>query len=60
MTYRVDEMAFLTDYKSDIELASHTQGMGDITYNTYDVINSVCAMTYKQWCVVSQRGCDAI
>ena len=60
MTYRVDDMAVLMSFKSDIELGSHTHIMGDIIYNTYDVINIVCAMTYKQWCVVSKSGCDAI
>ena len=34
--------------------------MGDTIYNTYDVINRVCAMTYKQWCVASKSGCDVI
>ena len=34
--------------------------MGDIIYITYDVINRVCAMTEKQWCVVSKSGCDVI
>ena len=34
--------------------------MGDIVYNIYDVINRVCAMTQKQWCVVSKSGCDAM
>ena len=58
MTYRVDEMAVLTGFKSDIELGSHTHSMGDIIYNKYDFINRACAMTYKQWCVVSKSGCD--
>ena len=39
MTYRVEEMAVLTGFKSDIELGSHTHNMGDVMYNTYDVIN---------------------
>ena len=34
--------------------------MGDIIYNTYDVINRVFSMTYKKWCVVSKSGCDVI
>ena len=34
--------------------------MGDNIYIAYDVINRVCAMTYKQWCVVSKCGCDVI
>ena len=34
--------------------------MGDKIYIAYDVINRVCAMTYKQWCVVSNCGCDVI
>ena len=34
--------------------------MGDIIYNTYDVINRVCEMTYKQWGVVGQSGCEVI
>ena len=38
-------------------LGSHTLRMGDIIYK-YDVINRVCAMTYKQWCVFSKCGCD--
>ena len=34
--------------------------MGDNIYIAYDVINRVCAMPYKQWCVVSKCGCDVI
>ena len=34
--------------------------MGDNIYIAYDVINRVCAMTYKQWCVVIKYGCDVI
>ena len=45
MTYGVEEMSVLTCFKSDVELVSHTHSMGDIIYNTYDVINRVCAMT---------------
>ena len=45
MTYGVEEMSVLTCFMSDIELGSHTHIMGDIIYNTYDVINRVCAMT---------------
>ena len=41
-------------------LGSHTHIMGDNIYIAYDVINRVCAMTYKQWCLVSKCGCDVI
>ena len=58
MTYGVEEMSVLTCFKSDVDWVSHTHIMGDIIYNTYDVINRVCAMTYKQLCVVSKSGCD--
>ena len=34
--------------------------MGDNVHMAYDVINRGCAMTYKQWCVVSKCGCDVI
>ena len=60
MTYRVDDMAVLMGFKSDIELGYSTHSMGDIIYNTYDVINRVCAKTHKQWCVVSKSVCDVI
>ena len=45
MTYGVEEMSVLMCFKSDIELGRHTHSMGDIIYNTYDVINRVCAIT---------------
>ena len=32
--------------------------MCDIIYGGYDVINIVCAMTYKQCYEVIKRGCD--
>ena len=60
MTYTVDVMADITGFKTDIELVCHTLSVGDIIYNTYDVIDRVCEMTYKQWCVVSKCGCDVI
>ena len=65
MTYTVDVMADRMGFKSDIELVlpykkKNTHSVCDIIYSGYDVINIVGAMTYKQWCVVSQRGCDAI
>ena len=41
-------------------LGSHTHSMGDNIYIAYDVINRVCAMTYKQWCVVSKCVCEFI
>ena len=52
MTYGVsveemsyEEMSVLTCFKSDIELGYSYTHYGDIIYNTYDVINKVCAMT---------------
>ena len=60
MTYRVDEMADLTGFTSDISFRRHTHSMRDNPYIEYNVINRVCAMIYKQWCVVSKCGCDVI
>ena len=34
--------------------------MRDNPYIEYDVINRVCAMTYKEWCVVIKCECDVI
>ena len=59
MTYTVDVMEDRIGFKSNIELVlSYTQCVCDIIYVGYDVINIVCAMTYKQWYEVFKRGCD--
>ena len=59
MTYTMDMMEVRMGFKSNIELVlSYTQCVCDIIYVGYDVINIVCAMTYKQLYEVIKSGCD--